>query len=208
MSTWHLPRHRREQLAAWMPVLLMAFFALGSWWLVRSAPQFTGPQASLPVSHEPDYQMWDFSIHNFNPEGKLMSEIRGTQGLHYPDTNMLEVREPRVRSYDAEGHVTVGQAQRGVSNADGTEVRLYDDADIVREAVIGPDGKIAAPRLEFRGNYLDAFPKLERYSSDKPVDLLRGRDQFSGDRFDYDNKTGITHLQGNVRGIIHPVAKP
>lgn len=207
MNAWHLPRHRREQLAAWMPVLLMAFFALGSWWLVRSAPQLAGPQASAPVSHDPDYQMWDFSIHNFNPQGKITSEIKGAQGLHYPDTNLLEVHDPRVRSYDEQGHLTVGQAERGVSNSDGTEVQLYDQADIVREAVIGADGKVATPRLEFRGNYLNALPQLGRYSSDQPVDLLRGHDQFSGDRFDYDNKTGIANLQGNVRGVIQPAQK-
>lgn len=207
MSTWHLPRHRREQLAAWLPVLLMALFALGSWWLVRSAPQFAQPNAAAPVSHKPDYRMWNFSVQNFNPEGQLTSEIKGDEGLHFPDTDTLEVHEPRVRAYDEQGHLTVGQAERGFSNSDGSVVKLYDEANIVREPVMGTGGKVIAPRLEFRGNYLEALPKEERYSSDQPVDLLRGRDQFSGDRFDYDNKSGIANLQGNVHGIIQPAAK-
>ena len=39
MNRARLWRHGREQLAAWLPVLVMMLFALGSWWLVRSAPR-------------------------------------------------------------------------------------------------------------------------------------------------------------------------
>ena len=36
------------------------------------------------------------------------------------------------------------------------------------------------------------------------VELLRGVDRFTGDRFDYDEKSGIANLRGNVRGVIQP----
>jgi hypothetical protein len=36
------------------------------------------------------------------------------------------------------------------------------------------------------------------------VELRRGVDWFTGDRFDYDKNSGVGHLQGHVRGVIQP----
>ena len=44
-------------------------------------------------------------------------------------------------------------------------------------------------------------------ASDLPSELMRERDTFTGQQLDYDNKTGIAHLTGKVRGILHPAAR-
>ena len=104
---------------------------------------------------------------------------------------------------DDDGRVTVATALRGVSNGDGSEIQLFGNAVIVREATKRPDGT-AVPRMEFRGEYLHAFVNEDRVSSDKPVELLRGADRFVGDQFDYDNRTGVAVLKGRVRGVLQP----
>ena len=201
MKMTRLWRHGRDHLAAWLPVLLMVFFALGTWWLVRNAPSMPGTDVERPLRHEPDYFMRDFSVRSFDATGRLQSEILGVEGHHYPDTDTLEVQTPRMRSFDEQGRLTVATAQRAISNGDGSEVQLFGDAQVVREAVQGADGQ-AQPRLEFRGEYLHAFINDERVSSDQPVELLRGADRFTGNVFDYDNGTGVANLKGRVRGVI------
>jgi lipopolysaccharide export system protein LptC len=62
------------------------------------------------------------------------------------------------------------------------------------------------PRLEFRGEFLHTFLDTERVISNKPVTLIRGADQFTGDTLDYDNLSGVANLNGRVRGLLMPSA--
>ncbi|HMN55885.1 MAG TPA: LPS export ABC transporter periplasmic protein LptC [Ottowia sp.] len=207
MNSARLWRHGKEQFFAWLPALMMALFALGTGWLVRHTPDFTAASTVPgPLTHEPDYQMRSFAVRSFDAAGRMTSELRGVEGHHYPDTDTLEVSQPRVRSFDAKNQLTVGRAERGVSNGDGSEIQLYGQAQVVREPSTGADGR-PTPRLEFRGPYLHAWVKDERVSSDQPVELLRGPDRFTGDRFDYDNHSGVANLIGQVRGVIQPARR-
>ena len=199
-------RYGRDQFSAWLPALLMVLFALGTWWLVRSAPRIVDPACDARVSKEPDYFMRDFSVRTFEPDGRLKSELTGVEGHHFPADDTLEVIQPRMRSYDAQGHPTVATARRSISNADASEIKLYGDARVVREPVTRPGGE-ATPRLEFRGEFLHAFVDEERVSSDRPVELRRGNDVFTGDVFDYSDKSGVANLQGRVRGVLLPKGK-
>ena len=203
MSESRLARIGRDQLSTWLPALMMMLFALGTWWLVRSAPKFPTDGAAAVVSKEPDYFMNQFRVRDFDATGRLTSDLTGVEGHHFPATDTLEVKDPHMRSVDDDGRVTVATALRGVSNGDGSEIQLFGNAVIVREAAKRPDGT-AVPRMEFRGDYLHAFVNEDRVSSDKPVELLRGADRFVGDQFDYDNRTGVAVLKGRVRGVLQP----
>jgi lipopolysaccharide export system protein LptC len=198
-----LLRRSVDHLSAWLPALLMMLFALGSWWLVRSAPTIASDAGKAPVSPEPDYFMRDFSVRVFEPDGRLKSELKGIEGRHFPLDDILEVTQPQMRSFDEQGHPTVATARRGVSNADASEIKLYGDARVVRDPVSRSNGDII-PRLEFRGEFLHAFVNDKRVSSDQPVELRRGSDVFTGDTFDYDNQHGVVSLQGRVRGVLLP----
>ena len=203
MSESRLARIGRDQLSTWLPALMMMLFALGTWWLVRSAPKFPTDGAAAVVSKEPDYFMNQFRVRDFDATGRLTSDLTGVEGHHFPATDTLEVKDPHMRSVDGDGRVTVATALRGVSNGDGSEIQLFGNAVIVREAAKRPDGT-AVPRMEFRGEYLHAFVNEDRVSSDKPVELLRGADRFVGDQLDYDNRTGVAVLKGRVRGVLQP----
>ena len=89
------------------------------------------------------------------------------------------------------------------SNGDGSEVQLTGNARVIREATTSANGK-ENPRLEFQGEFLHAFLNEERVTSHKPVVLIRGNDQFSGDNFSYDNLDQIALLNGRVKGVLMP----
>ncbi len=192
-----------DRATTYLPIILTGALALGSYWLVRNAPKLVVSPASVPVNHEPDFFMRGFVVKNFLPNGDLRSEVSGEEGRHYPDTDTLEVDQVRIRSISPDGLVTRASANRGVSNADGTEVQLFGDAIVVRDAAAGPNGK-PLPRLEFRGEFLHAFLDTERVSSNQPVTLTRGADRFTANSMDYDNLSGVADLQGRVRGVLVP----
>ena len=204
-SAWRVLRDAFDRLTIYLPIILTAVLALGTYWLVRNAPEMLAPQPVEAPTHEPDYFMRGFSVKNFQPNGDLRTEVFGKEGRHYPDTDTLEVDQVRWRSISPEGLVTHGSADRGVSNGDGTEIQLFGNAIVIRDAAKAADGTML-PRLEFRGEFLHAFIDTERVKSNQPVTLIRGTDKFTSDAMDYDSLTGIANLQGRVHGLIMPPA--
>lgn len=185
-----------EQASIYLPVLLMAMLALGTWWLVRNAPKpLTGPQ-NQSTSAAPDYTMADFSVHQFDPAGRLQSVITGDEARHLPLSDTLEVDAVRTRSLAPDGTVTTATARRGISNADASEVQLWGDAVVERKPASGQPG------LMVEGEFLHAWTQEERVKSHLPVVLTRGRDRFEGDSLDYDNLSQVVELKGRVRGVI------
>lgn len=205
VGAWGRLRATWDRLTIYLPVILMGLLALGTYWLARNTPVIFGePAAQRPPVHEPDYFMRNFSVKNFAPNGRLKSELFGTEARHYPDTDTLEIDQPRVRAYNEQGALTTATGKRAISNGDGTEVQLIGDAVVVRDPPPGTD----APRMEFRGEFLHVFVDTERVKSHKPVTLIRGTDQFVADELDYDNLDRVANLRGRVRGTLIPVPKP
>ena len=213
MSAAPAPGWRRisrwwDRVAVYLPIMLMALLAMLSYWLVRTAPGAPEPVAETAPSHVPDYQMFDFTVRVFDGQGQLKSELWGREGRHFPDTDTVEIDAVRLRTLNPEGRVTTARAQRGLSNADGTEVQLIGQAVVVREAHAPTRGP-AQQRQELRSDFLHLLADTEVIRTHRPVELLRGgRDRFSAERMEYDNLDRVVRLQGRVRGELAPRQAP
>lgn len=199
----------RRLLSLWdwasiyLPVVIMAAIALGTYWLVRNAPELALPNTPKAASHEVNYFMRKFNVKSFNEKGQLKSEVSGLEARHYADTDTLEIDQARIQSLSDNGRLVVSTANRALSNADVSQVQLSGNARVVREAAQGANGQ-AVPRLEFQGEYLHAFVNEERVMSNQPVALIRGGDQFTAESFSYDSLSGVADLKGRVRGRLMP----
>ena len=205
-GAWSLMRGGWERISIYLPIILMALMALGTYWLARNTPVVSLPDAARPARHDPDYYMRNFSVKTFDAGGRLKSEVFGSEARHYPDTDTLEIDKPRIRAYNARGELTVATAVRALTNADGSEVQLVGDAVVTREATKGADGR-STPTLEFRGEFLHAFLNTEQVKSHKPVTLIRDGDKFTADSLSFDNVGRVMELSGRVRGTLVPAAK-
>ena len=183
----------------YLPVILMGLLALGTWWLVRNAPKPQAEPEAVVQGHEVDYYMRDFSVRRFDATGAMTSEIQGDKMRHFTDTETLEIDKATLRAVRKDGSTTVATADRALSNADGSEVQLFGNARVVRAAI-----KPNAPQLEFRGDFLHAFVNEERVSSNKPVEIIRGKDRFTADSMTFNNLTQVAELKGRVRGVLVP----
>jgi len=199
-----LLRQAWDQLTLYLPVFLMGVLAMATYWLVRSTPVFVPPGPATAALHQPDYFMRNFSVKTFDAAGKLKSEVMGGEARHFPDTDMLEIEQVRIRSFDPQGRLTTATARRAIANADATEVQLIGGARVVRTAARNAAGK-EQPAMTFSGEFLHAFLNTERVKSHKPVELTRGKDTFTADSMDFDNKLRVMQLQGRVRGTLMPV---
>lgn len=210
LSPWMRVRRLWDWFSVYLPIVLMGFLALITYWLVRTAPKPLEPEVQAAAKHEPDYYMHDFVLKVYGIDGKLKSEVIANEGRHFPDTDTLELDQPRVRVFNAQGRLTLARAARGISNADGSEVQLFEHAVLVREAFTDDKGETQV-RSELQSEFLHLFANTERIRTHLPVLIVRGeRDRFTADKMDFDNLDQLMQLNGRVRGTLVPrkTAKP
>ena len=96
-------RRSLDRLALYLPGILMALFALGSWWLVRSLPTILNDAPAKSVRYEPDYYLEQFSVKSFDKQGRLTREVTGHRAKHFPDTDTLEISNVTLRGQKPNG---------------------------------------------------------------------------------------------------------
>lgn len=204
-SAWLFIRRLADQLAIYLPLLLMAALALGSYWLVRNAPVTPISAGEKPLRHEADYFLSKFSVKSFTPQGSLKTELFGGQAKHFADTDTIEIDNVRVHNFSQTGRLsTVTRANKAISNGDNSEIQLYGNASSVREAAADANG-VMQPKMEFKGEFLHTFVDQERLKSHLPIVIRRGNSEFSADSLDYDNVARVIHLQGRVKAVLQPI---
>ncbi len=195
------PRQRRSLLSVisgYLPLLLMAFLALGTWWLAKNTPVPGDDARNAPLRHEPDYEMRQFSVERFTAEGRLRAQLEGQALRHYPDTDTLEIDNVRLRAVGPDGAVTIATARRAVANGDATEVQLVGGAEVVREATAD------APAVRFSGEFLHAFLDTERIRSHLPVTVVRGGTTVRADSIDYTHLDRVLRFGGRMQTVFEP----
>lgn len=197
----HSLRKAWDRASLYLPLVLMTLFAMGTWWLVSNAPKTVHTTAAQVPPEVPDYTMDQFAVHQFNRDGQLTSEITGTNAKHLPIDDTLEVAMLRTRSWSPTGMLTTASARRGISNADASEVQLWEDA-VVRRSFASATKPV--PDMVLQGEFLHAWTNEEQLRSHLPVTIQRGTDRFSANSMDYDNLSQVLQLKGRVKGVLHP----
>lgn len=189
-----------DSLSSYLPLVIMAVLALGSWWLVKNTPLSTTGREAVPLRHEPDYTMTSFMLQRFAAAGEMKVQIEGDLLRHYPDTDTFEITNPRIRNIDDQGRITLASALEGLSNRDGSEVQLSGQAHVVRQATT------QSGEIDFRGEFLHYFQYTERLRSHLPVVVTQGASRITADGFDYDNLARLLDFKGNVHAVLSPPA--
>lgn len=198
---WHV----LERLSIYMPVLLMALLALGSYWLLRATPPPPGPEPERVVDHHPTDVMRGFAVRTYGPDGGLRSEVRAVEGRRFADDGSMEMDQARIRSFSDTGVLTTAEADRVWTDAGHVHYVLRGHAVVVRHAAQLP-GMAPLERLEFQGDHLKVNTTERHVVSDEPVLLIRGGNRITAQRLDWADKEGVAHLNGRVRA--HLAAQP
>jgi lipopolysaccharide export system protein LptC len=182
----------RELLGAYLPLLLMALLALGTWWLVKNTPRPVAGADGVPLRHDPDYEMRDFAITRFGVDGRPTVRIEGAWLRHYPDTDRIEIESARMQAHAPDGRVTRARAAHALSNGDGSEWQLSGGAHVVAQLPSGPP-------LEVDGEFLQVFVPTERIRSHLPVTVRQGGDEIRAGGIEADNLAQLLQLAPPVR---------
>lgn len=191
------------RLTLYLPVALMAVLALISYWLVRTAPGEKAPEAVALYDDAPDYYLHSFSAQSFDANGKVLRQIQGGVGRHFPDTKWTEIDDFHGQSYAADGAVLLAQARRSLTNEEATEMQLMGSAQVLRPE-LHLAGQAPRQRAVYRSEFLHVFTETGIAKSHLPVDVEYGRHHFRADSMVYDSVTQVLELQGRVKADFAP----
>lgn len=192
--SWRL----RELLSTWLPILLMGLLALGTWWLVKSTPGPVKPRPAEAPRHEPDYTMERFSVQRFAADGRERVRLEGARMQHFPDTDVLEIEDVRVRAIGDDGRLTLASASRAQVNGAATELRLDGGAHVQRPADNGDDS------LDIRAESIRAFLDSDRVRAERGVWVRFGTGELRAEAADYDHASRTVVFTGRVRASFLP----
>lgn len=198
----HIPWLWRLQslLSNYLPLLLMALLASGTWWLVKNTPLIDAPGELAPPRHVPDYRMANFEIQRIAADGRMRVQIAGAELRHYPDTDTVEIDKARVRAVAPDGSLAIADADRALSNGDGTDMQLIGNVHLRR---LPPGaGENAPALLDVRGEFLQALSNSEILRSHLPVTIRQGGSTLNAQNFEYRHLTGQVSFTGRAQGQI------
>ncbi len=199
----HIISRLLDRLLLSLPLVLVALLALGSYWMLRTAPAVDKVQMPRPPDHEPDYVIEKFSAQKFDADGRLILFMQGESAQRFPDSPWVEIHKFSMRATDGKGHVKHASADLGLSAADSKEFELRGKVRLVQEANAADD----SPRLEITSEFLHILSNPDRVASDLPVQLLHGNQQFNADSMVYSGTEGSLQLDGRVRAMLSSESK-
>jgi hypothetical protein len=80
------PLRLLDLVSAYLPLLMMAALASGTWWLVRNAPSVDEPRVVAAPRHEADYVMTRFIVQRFASDGRCEPRSKAISRVTSPTT--------------------------------------------------------------------------------------------------------------------------
>ena len=195
-----------DKTSIYLPIVLMGFLALVSYWVVSLTPSADLPPPERAASQAPDSIMRNFAIRQFSPDGTLKSELFGDEMRRYPYNDTTVIDQSRGLQISPTGRRTTFRAQRLTTNADQSIYWLEGSVLIIREAMSSPSGN--EPQVQYQGESLTFYVSQDRLESNKPVLIIRGNDRISANSLRYDDNTTVVNMQGRVRALLAPRTTP
>ena len=179
------------------PLLLMLALAGATFWLERAVRDEERQHPSLR-RHDPDYVVDNLKAVRFDPGGRPVSTLVAAKMVHYPDDDSTELLAPRVvQTKPDEPRITVS-AERGALSRDGDEVFLYDNVQLVREAMRG------RAEMRMRTSFLHLVRARSLVRTDREVLITEGGRELSGRGMEYHNDSVQLFLRERVRARFAP----
>ena len=181
------------------PLALMFTLAALTFYLERTVRDEATP--SPLRRHDPDYLVANFTTTTYR-NGAAESILSAAKMVHFPDDDTTELTSPRVvQSKPKEPRIVVS-ADRGLLSRSGEEIFLYDNVQLVREALAD------APEARMTTSFLHVVRDRSLARTDREVKIVEDSRSLQGRGMEYNYDSGQLLLHSNVRGRFVPRKAP
>jgi lipopolysaccharide export system protein LptC len=189
----------RDRLTTIIAIVLLAAVTATSYWYARTLRMPKSISVTAPGT--PDFEADKLVITQFDAEGRAKNKLFADRLLHYTENDNVDLTSPRLVSLRPDQPQIEVRAQRAQLENAGEKVHLHGEVDVRRAAFDD------TPVLRVTTDYLLALPDIDRYSTDRPVEVERGAARIRADGgMQLDNIARTARFNGNVRMLLPPAA--
>jgi len=186
----------RDRITMIIAIALLAVVTATSYWYSRVMRKPEGAEPSRPGT--PDVVVDRLVLTQFDEQGRARSKVFGEQLRHFAENEDVDINAPRLISLRPDQPRVEASARRArVENA-AERLHLHEDVVVTRAAFNGQ------PQMRLTTEYLLVLPEEDRYRTDRPVQMSRGRSSIRADSMDFDNIARTLVMNGAVRSVIEP----
>ncbi|HXF46206.1 MAG TPA: LPS export ABC transporter periplasmic protein LptC [Burkholderiaceae bacterium] len=188
----------RDKLAPLAAIVLLTVVVATSYWYARAMRKPAA--APPPAPGTPDFVVERVVITQFDAGGGARHRLFAERLTHYLENDEIELASPRLVSLQPDRPQVEARARRARLENAGERVHLIGSVSLTRAA--GP----GEPALRLATDYLLALPDLDRYSTDRTVEVERGTSTITAQSMVYDNIARTIEFAGDVRASFYPAA--
>ena len=194
----------RDRIAPLFAIILLTVVVGTSYWYSRvmRIPRAAPP----PTPGTPDVVVERVVITQFDVHGVARNKLFAERLTHFQENDNIELASPRLVSLRQDQPQVDARAQRARIENAGERVHMMGSVLLTRAAAAGE------PPMRLSTEYLLALPDVDRFSTDRAVEMERGQSTINAQSMLYDNIARTIDFQGDVRGNFAPpptaVAKP
>jgi lipopolysaccharide export system protein LptC len=186
----------RDRIAPIFAILLLLVVVGTSYWYARTMriPRAAPP----PAPGTPDVMVDRVVITQFDMHGVARNKLFAERLIHFEENDNVELASPRLVSLRPDQPQVDARAQRARIENAGEKVHMLGSVLLTRAAAPGE------PAMRLSTEYLLAQPDLDRFSTDKPVEMERGTSTIQAQSMVFDNIARTVEFAGDVHGSFAP----
>ena len=194
------------QVLKFLPMLLMAFLTLGTYWMV----QMNDPNLDTEKQkrHVPDYIMDGIVVTTLGPEGNTKFRVVGQKLTHYEDDASSEIDWPIARRFHETKPAITVKSDKGFLDGDMTVLDLVGNASLTRPAQAATATQAGSARLFMSSSKFTVLMNDDIVKTNRPVNLEQGQSiMTSQEGAVFDNVHQKLTMIGQVKGRIESESK-
>jgi len=194
------------QVLKFLPMLLMAFLTLGTYWMV----QMNEPNLDTEKQkrHVPDYIMDGIVVTTLGPEGNTKFRVVGQKLTHYEDDASSEIDWPIARRFHETKPAITVKSDKGFLDGDMTVLDLVGNASLTRPAQAATATQTGSARLFMSSSKFTVLMNDDIVKTNRSVNLEQGQSiMTSQEGAVFDNVHQKLTMIGQVKGRIESESK-
>jgi lipopolysaccharide export system protein LptC len=194
------------QVLKFLPMLLMAFLTLGTYWMVQmNEPNL---ETEKQKRHVPDYIMDGIVVTTLGPEGNTKFRVLGQKLTHYEDDASSEIDWPIARRFHETKPAITVRSDKGFLDGDMTILDLVGNASLTRPAQAATATQAGSSRLFMSSSKFTVLMNDDIVKTNRPVNLEQGQSIMTSQKGAiFDNVNQKLTMIGQVKGRIESEPK-
>ena len=190
----------QQQLHLYLPAILMAGLALGTWYLVQKTPVPSPSTAAAEPVGRQDYAMEGFSTAVYAADGRAEQLLQGAHLAHFNNQTLALKQVQLLRQMrDNKGWSTrtEAQAEQAAGRDDGSDLTLTGRVRLASMRTGSPDLRLQAQQVRI-------YEQGQRLQAQHGVRVVRDRLSLQGQSMDWDGAAGLLKMQRGVTATLAP----